>query len=63
MEVFAMVKRFEREEIIARFKEEIGKGRPIFDSYAGTGISAKFADLAGVDMIMYIITNGPRSGE
>ena len=46
-----MVKRFEREEIIARFKEEIGKGRPIFDSYAGTGISAKFADLAGVDMI------------
>ena len=46
-----MVKRFEREEIKARFEEEIKKGRPIFDSYAGTGISAKFADLAGVDMI------------
>jgi predicted TIM-barrel enzyme len=46
-----MVKRFEREEIINRFREEVKKGRAIFDSYAGTGISAKFADLAGVDMI------------
>ncbi len=46
-----MVRRFEREEVINRFREEVNKGRAIFDSFAGTGISAKFAEAAGVDMI------------
>jgi predicted TIM-barrel enzyme len=46
-----MVKRFERQEIVARLKGEINEGRAIFDAFAGTGISAKFAEAGGADMI------------
>ena len=46
-----MVKRFEREEIAARLKTEIDEGRALFDAFAGTGISAKFAEVGGADMI------------
>jgi len=46
-----MVKKFTREEIIDRFKTEIEKGHAIFDAFAGTGISAKFAEAGGADMI------------
>ena len=46
-----MVKRFTREEIEIRLKTEIQKGRAIFDAFAGTGISAKFAEAGGADMI------------
>ena len=46
-----MVKRYERQELVARFKQEVGKGKPIFDAFAGTGISAKFAEVGGADMI------------
>jgi len=46
-----MVKRYEREEIVAKFQEEIKNGRAIFDAFAGTGISAKFAEAGGADMI------------
>jgi len=46
-----MVKKFERQEIAARLKAEIGEGRAIFDAFAGTGISAKFAEAGGADMI------------
>jgi len=46
-----MVKRYEREEIVAKFQEEIKNGRGIFDAFAGTGISAKFAEAGGADMI------------
>jgi len=46
-----MVKRFTRQEIVGRFKTEIGKGQAIFDAFAGTGISAKFAEAGGADMI------------
>jgi len=46
-----MVKRFERAEVIGRFRSEISKGRAIFDSFAGTGISARFAEAGGADMI------------
>ncbi len=46
-----MVKRFERQEIVAKIREEIGEGRAIFDAFAGTGISAKFAEAGGADMI------------
>lgn len=46
-----MVKRYEREEILAKFQEEIKNGRAIFDAFAGTGISAKFAEAGGADMI------------
>jgi predicted TIM-barrel enzyme len=46
-----MVKRFERQEIMARLKVEIDEGRALFDAFAGTGISAKFAEAGGADMI------------
>jgi predicted TIM-barrel enzyme len=46
-----MVRRYEREEVINKFRAEIKNGRAIFDSFAGTGISAKFAEAGGVDMI------------
>ena len=46
-----MVKRFTRQEIVDRFKAEIQKGHAIFDAFAGTGISAKFAEVGGADMV------------
>ena len=46
-----MVKRYEREEIVERLGAETGQGRAIFDAFAGTGISAKFAEAGGADMI------------
>ncbi|MFH1489875.1 MAG: phosphoenolpyruvate hydrolase family protein [Pseudomonadota bacterium] len=46
-----MAKRYTREEIISRLKEEVDKGRAIFDAFAGTGISGKFAEAGGADMI------------
>jgi predicted TIM-barrel enzyme len=46
-----MVKRYEKEEIIERLNGEIEKGRAIFDAFAGTGISGKFAEAGGADMI------------
>jgi predicted TIM-barrel enzyme len=47
----SMVRRFTRQEIVARLKTEIEKGHAIFDAFAGTGISAKFAEAGGADMI------------
>jgi predicted TIM-barrel enzyme len=46
-----MVERFTRQEILGRLKREIEKGQAIFDAFAGTGISAKFAEVGGADMI------------
>jgi len=46
-----MVKRFTREEIGVRLKTEVQKNRAVFDAFAGTGISAKFAEAGGADMI------------
>ncbi len=46
-----MAKRFERSEIISRFRSELSAGRSIFNAFAGTGISAKFAEAGGADMI------------
>lgn len=46
-----MVKRYERREIVNRLKAETDQGRAIFDAFAGTGISAKFAEAGGADMI------------
>jgi predicted TIM-barrel enzyme len=46
-----MVKRYERQEIVNRLKAETDQGRAIFDAFAGTGISAKFAEAGGADMI------------
>lgn len=46
-----MAKRFTREEVVSKLKAEIAKGKAIFDAFAGTGISAKFAEVGGADMI------------
>jgi len=46
-----MVNRLVKQDIVDRFKMEIQKGQAIFDAFAGTGISAKFAEAGGADMI------------
>jgi predicted TIM-barrel enzyme len=47
-----------RSESLRRLREEIRAGRPIIGAGAGTGISAKFAEAGGVDLI--IIYNSGR---
>jgi predicted TIM-barrel enzyme len=47
-----------REEIIKRLKDQVKAGRPITGCGAGTGISAKFAEAGGADLI--IIYNSGR---
>src|SRR5690606_27470354 len=46
------------EESVRRLREQRAAGRPIIGAGAGTGISAKFADQGGVDII--IIYNSGR---
>jgi predicted TIM-barrel enzyme len=46
-----MARRLTPEEIEVRLKREVQEGRAIFDAFAGTGISAKFAEAGGADMI------------
>lgn len=46
-----MARRYTREEIVSRLNKEVQNGRAIFDAFAGTGISAKFAEVGGADMI------------
>jgi predicted TIM-barrel enzyme len=47
-----------REHSLARLREQVAQGRPIIGAGAGTGISAKFAERGGVDII--IIYNSGR---
>ncbi len=47
-----------REESLRRLRAQVAAGRPIIGSGAGTGISAKFAEHGGVDLI--IIYNSGR---
>ncbi len=46
-----MAKQYTREEMKARVQAQIDAGSPIVITGAGTGISAKFAELGGADMI------------
>jgi predicted TIM-barrel enzyme len=46
-----MAKRYTRDEVIARLRSEIEAGRPIVVVGAGTGISAKFAERGGADLV------------
>jgi predicted TIM-barrel enzyme len=41
-----------RSEILAAFREKIRSGRPIIGGGAGTGISAKFEEAGGIDLIV-----------
>ncbi len=49
---------FTREEILQRLRAQVAAGRPIVGAGAGTGISAKFAEAGGADII--IIYNSGR---
>ena len=49
---------FPRQEILNRFREKIAQGKPIIGSGAGTGLSAKCAEMGGADLI--IIYNSGR---
>jgi predicted TIM-barrel enzyme len=49
---------FTREAILTRLREQVQAGRPIVGCGAGTGISAKFAEAGGADLI--IIYNSGR---
>lgn len=49
-----MGKRIPRNEIIRSLKDKVGRGEPIVGCGAGTGISAKFEEMGGADlMIIY----------
>ncbi len=41
-----------RSRILDRFREKIAQGRPIIGGGAGTGISAKFEEAGGIDLIV-----------
>ncbi|MCK4783679.1 MAG: phosphoenolpyruvate hydrolase family protein [Desulfobacteraceae bacterium] len=43
---------FTRQQILERLKKTIDEGRPIIGGGAGTGISAKFEEAGGVDLIV-----------
>lgn len=49
---------FTREECLARLRAQIAAGRPVVGGGAGTGISAKCAEMGGIDLI--IIYNSGR---
>ncbi len=49
---------FTREEALNKLRKTVAEGRPIIGAGAGTGISAKFAEKGGVDLI--IIYNSGR---
>ena len=42
----------ERKEILRRLRKNIEEGRPIIGTGAGTGISAKFEEAGGTDLII-----------
>lgn len=50
--------RYTRKEVIDRLRAQVEQGRPIVGAGAGTGISAKFAEAGGADVI--IIYNSGR---
>ena len=49
---------FTKEEVLVRLRKLIDAGTPILGAGAGTGISAKFEEVGGVDLI--IIYNSGR---
>ena len=49
---------FTRDEILARLRAQVAAGKPIVGGGAGTGISAKCAEMGGIDLI--IIYNSGR---
>ena len=63
MEFFALTRRagdafYPRSEALARLKSQVAAGNPVIGAGAGAGISAKFAERGGADLI--IIYNSGR---
>ncbi len=50
--------RYTREQVLERLRAQVAAGKPIVGAGAGTGISAKFAEAGGADLI--IIYNSGR---
>src|SRR5437879_626498 len=50
--------RYSRQQVLERLRGQIEAGRPVVGAGAGTGISAKFAEVGGADLI--IIYNSGR---
>ncbi|MGE4547666.1 MAG: phosphoenolpyruvate hydrolase family protein, partial [Desulfurella sp.] len=46
------MKKYQREEILIKFRKMIQEGIPIIGGGAGTGISAKFEEEGGIDLII-----------
>ncbi len=46
-----MAKQYSREEVLERLKKTIAEGKPVIIAGAGTGISGKFAERGGADLI------------
>ena len=44
--------RFDRHQLLRRFREKIAQGRPIIGGGAGTGLSAKCEEAGGIDLIV-----------
>jgi predicted TIM-barrel enzyme len=55
-----MAKKFTRKEITRRLKETISEGKPILVACCGAGIVAKFAEVAGSDIITTACTSKSR---
>src|SRR5580704_17890042 len=43
--------KFTREQVLHQLRSQVAKGRPVVGAGAGTGISAKFAEEGGADLI------------
>src|SRR5688572_15863106 len=43
---------FSRDEILARLRDKVARGRPIVGGGAGTGISAKMSEAGGIDLLV-----------
>lgn len=50
--------RYTREQVLERLRSQVAQGHPVVGAGAGTGISAKFAEVGGADLI--IIYNSGR---
>lgn len=46
-----MAKQYSREEVLARLQKTLDEGKPVVIAGAGTGISGKFAERGGADLI------------
>lgn len=53
---------YTRDEVLARLRAEVEAGRPVVGAGAGTGISAKFAERGGADLILIYNSGRYRMG-